>query len=239
MISLPSYLWKRLIIPLALFVVTFFLLALFFPWQGFFVNLAATFVGILVTILYVDFIIKQHEKGRWTQAKSLIEKRILNFATLSATQFRLAFGISYKMIDKEAMDINNPSSVGREMIRLSQNVLLPSVDSSVQKLDTEDWKKLISQLRITWEVADRLCSVFGSRIEPEKLSLIMEIQDEIWGIVSFYSTYPDVIGVPDDKLPPIKGHSAISEKRAMERVVSANIRTTLEKTILLLQALDK
>jgi len=116
---------------------------------------------------------------------------------------------------------------------------LPSVDSSVQKLDTEDWKKLISQLRITWEVADRLCSVFGSRIEPEKLSLIMEIQDEIWGIVSFYSTYPDVIGVPDDKLPPIKGHSAISEKRAMERVVSANIRTTLEKTILLLQALDK
>jgi hypothetical protein len=77
------------------------------------------------------------------------------------------------MIDKEAMNINNPSSVGREMIRLSQNVLLPSVDLSVQKLDTEDWKKLINQLRITWEVAGRLCSVFGSRIEPEKLSLIM------------------------------------------------------------------
>jgi hypothetical protein len=67
----------------------------------------------------------------------------------------------------------------------------------------------------------------------------MEIQDEIWGIVSFYSTFPDVIGVADDKLPPIRGHSAISEKRIMERVVSAHIRTALEKTILLLQAFDK
>ena len=47
---------------------SFLLLALIIPWQGFFVNLAATFVDILVTILYVDFIIKQHERGRWAQA---------------------------------------------------------------------------------------------------------------------------------------------------------------------------
>ncbi len=239
MSRLPGYLWKRLILPLTLAAGLFLLLALTIPWQGFFVNLAATFIGILVTILYVDFIIKQHERGRWAQAKALIEKRIMNFATISASQFRTAFGISHHVLDGEAMDINDPSSIRRAMIRLAQNVLLPSVESNVQKLDTQEWKKLISQLRITWEGADRLCSVFGNRIEPEKLSLIMEIQDEIWGIISFYSTFPDVIGVSDDKLPPIKGHSPISDKRAMERVLSGNIRIILEKTILLLKALDK
>jgi len=239
MIGLPSYLWKRLIIPLALLAVTFFLLALFHPWQGFFVNLTATFVGILVTVLYVDYVIKQHEKSRWAQAKALIEKRIMIFANVSASQFRTAFGISHHVLNREAMDINNPSSIQKEMIRLTQNILLPSVDSSVQKLNTEDWKKLINQLKITWEGADKICSVFGNRIEPEKLSLIIEIQDEIWGIMSFYATFPDVIGVPDDKLPPIKGHSAISDKRVMEKLISANIKIILEKTILLLKTLDK
>jgi hypothetical protein len=223
MIGLPSYLWKRLIIPLVFFVVIFFILTLFLPWQGFFVNLTTTFVGILVTVLYVDYVIKQHKKSRWAQAKALIEKRIMNFANVSTSQFRIAFGISHHVLNMEAMDINNPSSIQKEMIRLAQNILLPSVDSSVQKLNTEDWKKLISQLKITCEGADKICSVFGNRIEPEKLSLIIEIQDEIWSIVSFYTTFPDVIGVPDDKLPTIAGQSAISEKKAMEKAISEKI----------------
>jgi hypothetical protein len=239
MIGLPGYLWKRLIIPLALLAVTFFILALFYPWQGFLVNLTATFVGILVTILYVDYIIKQHEKSRWAQAKALIEKRIMSFANVSGSQFRTAFGISHNVLNRETMDVNNPSSIRKEMIRLSQEILMPSVDSSVQRLNTADWEKLINQLKITWEGADKICSVFGNRIEPEKLSLIIEIQDEIWGIMSFYATFPDVIGVPDDELPPIKGRSKISEKRAMEKVISSNIKTILEKTILLLKTLDK
>lgn len=238
MTPLPAYLWKRLILPLTIAAGSFLLLAIFVPWQGFFVNLAATFVGILVTVLYVDYIIKQHERERWAQAKALIEKRILNFATLTVTHFRLAFGISYHAVNKETIDINNPSSLAREMIRLAQNILLPSVDSDTRKLEKEDWSKLIKQLRITWEVAERLCSVFGSRIEPEKLSLILEIQDDIWGIVSFYSTYPDVIGIPDDKLPPIKGHSSISEKRAMETVISKYIKTALDRTVLLLKTIE-
>lgn len=238
MSGLPNYLWKRLIIPLAFLTIVFLGLALFFPWQGFFVNLTATFIGILVTVLYVDFIIKQHEKSRWAQAKALIEKRIMSFANVSASQFRITFGISHNVLNREAMDVNNPSSVRKEMIRLTQDILLPSVDSSVQRLNTADWKKLINQLKITWEGADKLCSVFGNRIEPEKLSLIIEIQDEIWGIMSFYATFPDVIGVPDDELPPIKGRSGISDKRAMEKVISTNIKTILEKTILLLKALD-
>jgi len=63
MSGLPTYLWKRLIIPLVFLTITFPGLALLLPWQGFFVNLTATFVGILTTLLYVDFILKQHEKN--------------------------------------------------------------------------------------------------------------------------------------------------------------------------------
>lgn len=236
---LPGYLWKKLVIPLAILSLAFLILALFFPWQGFFVNLTATFIGILATVLYVDYILKQHEKSRWTLAKALIDKRIDSFANVSASQFRTAFNISYKVFNEETMDFDNPSSIRREMIRVTRDILLPSVDSGIRKLEMEDWKKLDRQLRITWESADRLCSVFGNRIEPEKLSLIMEIQDEIRSILTYYSLLPDVIGVPDDKLPPKKNGSAKADKRAMERNISSHINNILNKTILLLKKLDE
>lgn len=238
MIYLSKFLWKKLVIPLSIAAVLTILLAYFFPWRGLFINLTVMFIGILLIVCYVDFILKQHEKSRWAQAKALIEKRIHSFANVSSSQFRTAFKISHHVFNEKAMDMENPSSIRKEMIRITQDIILPSADSSVQKLNTEDWKKLVSQLRITWEAADRLCSVFGNRIEPDKLSLIMEIQDEIWGILSLYSTFPDVIGVPDDELPPKKTGSAIAHKRTMERIISSDIKTILEKTILLLKKLD-
>jgi hypothetical protein len=236
---LPGYLWKKLVIPLAFLSLAFFILALSFPWQGFFVNLTATFIGILATVLYVDYVIQQHEKGRWAQAKALIDKRIDNLANVSASQFRTAFNIGYEVFNQGAMDFDNPSSIRSEMIRVTGDILLPSVDAAIPKLDVEDWKKLERQLRITWEGADRLCSVFGNRIEPEKLSLIMEIQDEIRSILTCYSILPDVIGVPDDKLPTKKIGSAKADKRAMERNISSHVKNVLNKTISLLKKLDE
>ncbi len=239
MIYLSKFLWKKLVIPLSIAALVAILLAIFSPWRGLFINLATTFIGILLVVCYVDFVLKQHEKSRWTQAKALIDKRILSFANVSSSQFRTAFKISHHVFNKEAIDVEDLSSIRKEMIRITQDIILPSVDSSVQKLNTEDWKKLISQFRITWEGADSLCSVFGNRIEPEKLALIIEIQDKIWSINSLYYTFPDVIGVPDNKLRQIKRGSAKAHKRAIERVISSDIKTILEKTILLLKKLDE
>lgn len=239
MIPLAKYLWKRLVIPFSLLILASLIIAFFVPWQGIFVNLTSTFIGILLTVLYVDYILRRHQESRWAQAKTLIDERINSFANGSSSQFRTAFKISHNVFNEEAININNPSSIRKEIIRITEDIILPSVDLSVPKLKTEDWEKIASQLRITWEAADRLCSVFGNRIEPEKLSLIMEIQNEIWRILSLYSTFPDLIGVPNNKLPSKKNGSAIADKRGMEKVIASNIKKILEKTILLLKKLDE
>jgi len=236
---LPGYLWKKLVIPLVFFSLIFLILALSFPSVTLFSNLTSTLFGILVTILYVDYVIRQHEKRRWARAKALIDKRTDIFANVSISQFRTAFNINYKVFNQEAMDFANPSSIRSEMIRVARDILLLSVDTAIPKLDAEEWKKLERQLRITWEYGDRLCSVFGNWIEPEKLSLIMEIQDEIWNILAIYSTFPDVIGVPDDKLPIKKVGSAKADKTVFERTISSHVKNVLEKAILLLTKLDK
>jgi len=235
----PNFLWKKLIIPLAIMAVFSLILAICIPWRGLFTNLATTFLGILVTICYVDFVLKEHDKKRWAQAIALIEKRIQHFAIVSASQFRSAFNISSGVFNEEVMDIADPSSIRREMIRVIESIILPSVYVNVHNLTREDWIKLVRQLQQTREWADRLCVIYGNHIDPKFLSIIMEIQDEIDSIVILYSIFPDVIGVPDADLPLKKTGSAKADKRGMERVISSNVKNILESAVSLMHKLDE
>jgi hypothetical protein len=236
---LPGYLWKRLAIPLVFLFIIFLILALSFPRQGLFAGFTATFLGILVTVSYVDYVLRQHEKTRWARAKTLIDKRINIFADISISHFRIAFDVSYKVFNQKAMDFDKLSSIRSEMIRITKDILLPSVEKAIPRLGEEDWKNLVRQLRISYEYGDKLFVLFGNWIEPEKLSLIMEIQDEIEKILSIYTIFPDVIGVSDDKLPMKKTGSAKADRMEFEKIVSCHVKNVLNKAISLLKKLDE
>ncbi len=225
---MPAYLWKKLIIPVVLLIILCFVLNLLIQWQGFFLNLAVTLIGILFGVLYIDYILKQHEKKRWAPAKLLIEKNIFEFATLAVSQFRVAFKINYEVLNREVIFGDNLSKIREEMVRLAQTILLPSVDSSVEILTKTDWETLIRQLKITWENADKLLSNYGNWIEPEKLVLIMEIQNEIWSIINLYVTFPEIAEIHNDNYVT----------RGIQKNVAKKIRIILEKAILLLRKLN-
>lgn len=225
---MPAYLWKKLIIPVVLLIILCFVLNLLIQWQGFFLNLAVTLIGILFGVLYIDYILNQHEEKRWAAAKLLIEKKIFDFATLAVSQFRVAFKINYEVLNREVIFGDNLSKIREEMVRLAQTILLPSVDSSVEILTKTDWETLIRQLKITWENADKLLSNYGNWIEPEKLVLIMEIQNEIWSIINLYVTFPEIAEI----------HNNSHVTRGIQKSVAKKIRIILEKSILLLRKLN-
>lgn len=238
MIPLSKYLWKKLVIPFSILVFASLIIAKFVQWQGIFVNLAATFIGILLTVLYVDYILRQHEKGRWAAAESLINRRIERFAIVASTQFRLAFGFKSDIYDRN-IDMENPSSRRLEIIRINENLLLPSVSNKIQNLNQEDWKKLARQMQITWEMGDKLYEVFGNRLDPLIVSSILSIQDEIESVFDYYRIWPDILGVPDEELPVSKKMSSLDSKRAMERIITEHVSKILRLSSSLLRSLDK
>jgi len=225
---MPAYLWKKLVIPVALLILLCFVLNLLIPWQGFFLNLAVTLIGILFAVLYVDYILKQHEENRWTPAKLLIEKKLFGFANMSVSQFRVAFKIDYKVLNSEVIFGDNLSNIRGEMIRLAQDILLPIVDSNVEILTKTDWEILFRQLKISWENADKLLSNYGNWIEPEKLVLLMEIQEEIWNIINLYVTFPEIVEIHNDN------HATKDIRKSAAR----KVKIILEKAVLLLKKLN-
>jgi hypothetical protein len=80
--------------------------------------------------------------------------------------------------------------------------------------------------------------VFANRLKPDVLSAILDIQEEIGGIVSLYSTFPDVLGVPDEKLTIKKRGSALADRTAMEDIIAKHVGKILLRSSSLLEGLN-
>jgi len=237
----PRRLWKSLIIPLGVLAVLFLVLSFLVPClNGLFVNLATTFLGILLTVCYVDYILRRHDRERWAAATARIESRIQNLAVITSQSFRGAFNIDYHVIRETAIDIDNPTSIRTEIIRVIRQVLLPQVDAKVPTIDQKDWTNLKTQLQRITQWIDHLVTAFGERLDPEVYSMVLKIEDHINGIGALAITFFDVIGVPDSELRAKKPHGeAVADKRGMERVIAKDVKQILESCASILEWLNK
>ncbi len=232
------FLRKKLVWPLSLGALSAFVIAIFAPAGGLFVNLGTTFVGILLTVGYVDLILKNHERRKWNAAFAHINKRLESVATVACSQFRTAFGIGAESLNEMALASPIGADRHNEIIRFANGVLKPAISRSVRALTQEDWTHLEKQLQITWDSADRMIQLHSNRLEPQVIDGLMSLQDQMWHIMQLCRTFPDVIGVPDNKLQPnLKGESSIPLKRALEASIANDVQSVLDAAVGLLSYL--
>ena len=234
------FLRRKLVWPLSTAAIATFVLAIFAPVGGLFVNLGTTFVGILLTVGYVDLVLKEHRSMRWSGALARIRRRIDNFATMACTQFRIAFGFGPDIYNEQAIVSSDERIRRAELARIAKQVLRGVAEHRVAALDSDAWKKLCEQLRITWNSADRLIELYNAQLEPEVISALIDFQDRIQAIIGRYTTFPDILGVPDDEVKPNRrGESALPLKRTLERLTVEDVRAVFDLTVELCGYLDE
>ena len=229
---IPSYLCGPLIIPFYFLAIVCLVLARAIQsWSGILTNLAATFIGILITVLYVEYILRKHEEQRWAPAKALISKNVSNFAIVSSAMFRVVFGMGSDIFNSAVIDVNDPQSLRLEMIRALQENVLPSVDEGVHKMSNAKWKTLAIHFELVQERGDRLLQQYSARMSPEMLGHVMSLQDEIATLVGINGWLSDVIG------SPWAGPKGL-EDRALEKFIGSGIKRVCEASIALMRELD-
>ena len=197
-------------------------------------------LGSLLTVGYVGLVLREHQSIKWSGAMARIRKRLDNFTTVAATQFRIAFGFGHDVYDEQAMWSSDDRHRRAEVARVAKHVLRPVTADRVAALDTAGWKRLNEQLRITWSSADRIIELYENRLNPDVIATVIDTQDHMRAIMDRYTVFPDILGIPDGQLKPNrKGESSVPLKRALEIAISDDVRTVLDLTIGLLSYLDQ
>lgn len=195
---------RRLVVPLACVALLSGGLHMYRPADGFFLNLATEVVGILITVAYVDWILRHHEEERWSGTEARIATRLQQFASSTVTGIRVAFGFKTDVFDHSVLEAGNPREMTREVMRVAEHVLMPAAGVRVVALDPAGWKNLCLHLQTMSLEAGKLLDRFGGRLKPGAVETLLDIQQALDSAQTFWRVFPDVAGVPPEQLPKTK-----------------------------------
>lgn len=197
-------LWSKLILPLALVAAS--LLALHYRWDsdGLLINLTTEVVGIVVTVAYVDWVIRRHEANRWHGTNTRIADRLKVYVNAVISGIRTGLGFGPDVMDQAEVMSGDLERAHLEVLRVAEHVLEPASRARVAELDEEGWRRLANHLQSMWAEAERLLDRFPQRLEPRQVELLLDLQTTIISTLVFWRTFPDLAGVPADRLPETK-----------------------------------
>jgi hypothetical protein len=194
--------------------------------DGFFINLSTELVGILVTVAYVDWILRAHERKRWHGTGERISVRMRTFSNATVTGLRVALGFGTDVLDQSVLRTKDPKLGSAEVMRVAVHLLAPAARARLDHLDASGWEKLAKHLQFTWREAERLLDQFGNRLDPTEVELLLDMQEALETSLLFWRTFPDIAGVPDAELPKTRTDS-IQLKAAWSDITAEAIRKVL------------
>lgn len=209
----------QLVLPLVAAAALSALLHLRWPADGFFLNLAAGFVGSLVTVGYVDWILRRHETERWEEADSRIQARLSKLAFTTITGIRTSFGYGTEVFDRVAMMTGSPEVMRNEVLRVAIHVLLPTAEARVAALNQEQGKSFAAHLQRASVDCGVLLDRFGHRLEPKKIAAVLDLQGHLDSAQTYWRVFPDVAGVPVAQLP--KMNTSAEDMQTSELALSS------------------
>jgi hypothetical protein len=218
--------WSRLVLPLAFLFGLSLLIHGTWPADGFFLNLATEIVGILITIPYVDWILKQHETQRWLGADARIANRLRILLNSTVSGIRDGLGFSPDILDERFPVSKNLSAMHNEIIRIAEHVISPIVYQRVRALDPRGWKSLATHVANSHNGTLIFLNAFQARLSPEQISDLLDLQEALSSSLTFYTVFRDLAGVPENQLPQTRTPPEMLQQSGYE-ATAKDIQTAL------------
>jgi hypothetical protein len=232
----PHFLHKYLVLPFvaAAAACVFVSTRVAEPWKGLSVNVAAAFLGSIVTVFYVDKVLNRHQERVWASVRSKVLARLETVANVTVSSVRTAFEVEPPNL---MHDPTNLALMREEILRLAERRLVPA-RSHIHGMDQQAWKTLVLNLQGSAQEVDRLLTLFWRNLDADQTALLLQVQEDAQQLLVGYSIWPDILGVPENQLPRKRdGSSSIPMQRAQNELASQNIEKLLRTCARLLRSL--
>lgn len=221
-----------LTIPLFALSVFFLFLARPISMSDILLNIATDFITIIITIWYVNWILKGNEEIRWKGTHKFI--------------ISLAGGIAHRVISEiaeksgffnEIYPRNNPPLYTRTISDIQQEILVnvmkfdrDNLISHLDKLSKMQWRILFQSLASFPSEISTFIGQFGPRLNPSELEAVLSLRNDIVSVISVYDLFSDFLGQPVESMPEVK------DGRPWDFAIFATIRSGIELQIILQRA---
>ncbi|HAS72609.1 MAG TPA: hypothetical protein DCS67_00520 [Clostridiales bacterium UBA8960] len=178
-------LWRELFIPLFVIFAVSIILHWWLGWDGFFINLSTEVIGIVVTIGYVDYILKKYEKKEWQIPHSRVIKRLQYFVNRSINDCLYSLQYSYDFSEwvKTIRDFSGFSQddfstkFHSELLSVVKIKLKKDAVVTISNFDNEKWEHFVKHIESIHDSAEAFLLSFGDKLTPEQYTLVLDIQD--------------------------------------------------------------
>lgn len=157
-------------------------------WVDFFLNVVTEALGILITVFFVDRLIKRREEARWKPTKHYVYSKLLRFTSTMLREFyplqlvRNVDMYTYVFHEYNSGEVNDIThfDLGTETLKYEMGEFI-SLDNGERLL------RLRGDLLVTRRELSSLVNDSGFYLEPELLSLILVLDDGINSVLKALS----------------------------------------------------
>jgi hypothetical protein len=143
-------------------------------WQGLLLNLAATAIGVLATVFFVDVIVRRDREARWALVDQVALAQLLTAAASVLT--RMVEMHHGQKPSGEVVDVGedlNLFELNDDYLRFVEISVIPRLRDTLSQFTEGEWQVLAVALSGIREDFDNLVRV-GDRMSPDSLRSVLE-----------------------------------------------------------------
>ena len=228
------YFSTKLLIPLVLLTVVALSIHRYWSAGGFFINLATTFIGILLSVFYVGRVQDTYKEIKWLRVRRQIAEHLLlsvnvlltsvNNACKSTGQGYFEAGTLYQSA-RQGIEHST-----LELMRLTESQVKPMLHQSVASFGTATWKTLIANISGVHNAIMNCLIIFGTLLKPEQYELVLNLHTQLFNTISTCRLFLDVLTQTENEADYCLGDDSDQTRDAIIEFCAAYLDGLLECT---------
>jgi hypothetical protein len=163
--------------------------------QDLWLNVAASFVVVVVTLSLIEVLQKAGEKARWLDAKRPAREDINFLANASVSYVASVLGLSVN--DNKYANLPRGNELSdwsdRAMVAILKDVLDIDLNTRLTKLSAKDWRRMETNMNIIKQKIDDVLHLYNNLMPPTHLAKIYQVRRKLNAFFMFLDVAPSLV----------------------------------------------